>query len=231
VKILALDTSTNACSAALLLDNESIQRHQIAPQEHSNLILPMIDELMAEAGISLSALDAIAFGRGPGSFVGVRIAASVTQGIAFASELPVVAVSSLAALAQGTDIEKTLVAFDARMAEVYWGAYSRNEQNIVELLATEVVCKPEEVNYPQKTELVSWIGIGTGWESYKEALSKRLPEVVVKSNILYPEAKNIAILGAYNFRLGDIIGAKDVRPVYIRDQVVKNYHPNPLNLV
>ena len=231
MKILALDTSTNACSAALLLDNESIQRHQIAPQEHSNLILPMIDGLMAEAGISLSALDAIAFGRGPGSFVGVRIAASVTQGIAFAGELPVVAVSSLAALAQGSQIEKTLVAFDARMAEVYWGAYCRNEQNIVELLAAEVVCKPEEVSYPQNSDMMDWTGIGTGWDSYKEALSKRMPEVAVKSEILYPEAKNIAILGAYSYQLGEIIGAQDVHPVYIRNQVVRNYQSNPLNLV
>jgi len=224
VKILALDTSTNACSAALMLDNETIQRHQIAPQEHSNLILPMIDELMAEAGTSLSELDAIAFGRGPGSFVGVRIAASVTQGIAFASELPVVAVSSLAALAQGAEFEKTLVTFDARMGEVYWGAYSRTAQNIVELVTEEGVCKPEEVVVPQSTGTASWAGIGTGWDSYKKELSEHLPEVAVQSDFLYPEAKYVAILGAYSYGLGDILGAQDVRPVYIRDRVVRNYH-------
>lgn len=220
MKILALDTSTNACSVALLLGKESIQRHEIAPREQSNLILAMIDELMASAELSLSALDAIAFGRGPGSFVGLRIAASVTQGIAFASELPVVAVSSLAALAQGAPFERLLAAFDARMGEVYWGAYCKNEQNIVVSQSPEVVCKPEKVTCPQNSSTTGWTGIGTGWHAYKKTLSNRLPEVVVPSGIMYPQAKDIAILGEHGFRLGEFMSATDVQPIYIRDQVV-----------
>jgi len=221
VKILALDTSTNACSVALLVENESLQRHEIAPREHSNLILPMIDELMAAAELSPSALDAIAFGRGPGSFVGLRIAASVTQGIAFASDLPVVAISSLAALAQGARYERTLVAFDARMGEVYWGVYARNAQNVVESLTAEVVCKPEKVAYPQHTAGITWTGVGTGWQAYKKELSKRLPEVEIPPGVLYPQAKDIAFLGVHKFGLGEFMAAQEVQPIYIRNQVVK----------
>jgi tRNA threonylcarbamoyladenosine biosynthesis protein TsaB len=122
MKLLAIDTATEACSAAIYIDGETVQRYRIAPREHSHIILPMIDELLAETGCYLSAMSAIAFGRGPGSFMGVRIAAGVTQGIAFAHDLPVVPVSTLAAIAQTahvqTQAEKVLAAIDARMNEV-----------------------------------------------------------------------------------------------------------------
>ncbi len=222
MKILALDTATNACSAALLLDGSSIQRYQIAPREHSSLILAMLDELMAEAGVSLSTLDAIAFGQGPGSFVGLRIAASVTQGIAFSHELPVVPVSSLAALAQGSGFDNTLTAFDARMGEVYWGAYSRNSDNIMELVGVEMVCKPGQVICPGNTDMTRWAGVGTGWSAYEKELTKQLPGVVYQADILYPEAKDIAILGANRLKLGGAVAAQDVQPVYIRNQVAKS---------
>ncbi len=127
MKLLAIDTSTDACSAALWLNGEVRQRYQVAPREHGQLILPMIESLLAEAGLALTQLDTLAFGRGPGGFTGVRIANSVIQGLAFGADLPVVPISSLAALAQGAYTEmgtpQILAAIDARIGEVYWGAY------------------------------------------------------------------------------------------------------------
>ena len=125
MKILALDTSTEACSAALLIDTEIHQRYEVAPREHGALILPMIETLLSEAGCAPTQLDALAFGRGPGAFVGVRIATGVAQGIAFAADLPVIPVSSLAAMAQSVEHGNVYSAIDARMNEVYWGAYRK----------------------------------------------------------------------------------------------------------
>ena len=139
MKILALDTSTEACSAALLIDSQISQRYEVAPREHGALILPMIERLLVDAGVVLSQLDALAFGRGPGAFVGVRIATGVAQGIAFAADLPVVPVSSLAALAQSVEHANVYSAIDARMDEVYWAAYRKNNEGVVELLGEETV--------------------------------------------------------------------------------------------
>ena len=132
MKILAIDTSTEACSAALLIDGDLQGVYKLAPREHSLLILKMIDGLLSDAGITVSELDAIAFGRGPGSFMGLRIAAGVVQGIAYAHELPVIPVSTLKAIAQRASEETrhqhVLAAIDARMDEVYWAAYSLQGQ-------------------------------------------------------------------------------------------------------
>ena len=138
------------------------QRFKIAPQAHSKLILPMIDSLLDEAGINLAKIDAIAFGRGPGSFVGVRIGAGVTQGIAYAADLPVIPVSSLAACAQGIDAEKILVAFDARMNQIYWGAYTFGDQGVVRLHGQEQVISPHDAKPPANGD--GWVGAGSGWK-------------------------------------------------------------------
>ena len=151
MKILALDTSTEACSAALLIDGEITSQYQLAPREHSRLILKIIDKLLSDAKVSVSSLDAIAFGRGPGSFMGLRIAAGVVQGIAFAHDIPVIPISTLKAIAQRayeqTNIENVLVAIDARMDEVYWGAYSLvNQQWITD--GEECVISPDKIQLP-----------------------------------------------------------------------------------
>ena len=152
-----------------------IQRYQVAPRGHGDLILPMVDELMSAAGLSPTQLDAVAFGRGPGAFTGVRIATSVAQGIAFAADLPVVPVSSLAALAQAgfryKGYRAMLCAMDARMDEIYWGAY-QIEQGVVSLLSVECVCRPEEA--PELPEIgEQWHAMGNGWEVYAESLTER----------------------------------------------------------
>ena len=142
MKILALDTATEACSAALLSGDGSVyERHDIAPRRHAELILPMVDGILTEAGLGLNDLDAIAFGRGPGAFTGVRIAAGVTQGLALGAGLPVIPVSSLAALAQPALGKAAIVlpAIDARMGEVYWAAYESDQDGLVTALAGEQV--------------------------------------------------------------------------------------------
>ena len=148
LKILAIDTSTDACSVALMVDGAVCNRCELGRQ-HSSRVLSMLDELLVESGLALTQLDAVAFGRGPGLFTGLRIGAGVVQGLAFGADLPVVPVSSLAALAQGLDTERTLSAFDARMSQVYWGAYVRNAQGMVELVGGECVVAPQCVPLPE----------------------------------------------------------------------------------
>jgi tRNA threonylcarbamoyladenosine biosynthesis protein TsaB len=142
--ILALDTSTEACSVALWADGAVTERFELGSQ-HSERILPMTQEALAEAGVALTQIDAVAFGRGPGSFTGLRICAGVAQGLAFGADVPVLPVSSLAALAQGIEAPGVLAAFDARMDQLYWGAYVRNARGLVELSGAEKVLAPRDI--------------------------------------------------------------------------------------
>ena len=143
MKILAVETATEACSAALSVEGEIIERYTVSPREHSLLILPMLESLLAEAGLVLNQLDALAFGRGPGSFTGVRIAAGVIQGVAFGADLPVAPVSTLAAMAQDIFAKSretaVFTALDARMGEVYWGVYQKSEDGYATLWGEEAV--------------------------------------------------------------------------------------------
>lgn len=222
MKILALDTSTEACSAALLIDSDIRERFQIAPREHGALILPMIEQLLVEAAISLTQLDALAFGRGPGAFVGVRIATGVAQGIAFAADLPVVPVSSLAALALGVEQPCVYSAIDARMNEVYWGAYRKNTAGLVELQGEETVCPPQAVMPSQLgSEAEKWYGVGTGWGVYASVLQKQVGGVAGYDANRYPQAMHIARLGRHELLQGRAVEATKATPTYLRDNVAK----------
>ena len=224
MKILAIDTATEACSAALYADGEINQFYRVAPREHSHIILPMIEQLLAEAEISLAQLDALAFGRGPGSFMGVRIAAGVTQGIAFARGLPVVPVSTLAAIAQTahaeTGTEHVLAAIDARMNEVYWGAYVLSDDGCVHLQGSESVIAPERASIPAEHE---WTGAGTGWSAYGEILNAAIAPAGLAGqlNDCLPTAASIARLAAADFQAGRHVDASQAVPVYLRDNVAK----------
>ena len=173
-QLLAIETSEEACSAALLSDGACSELFELEPRRHSELILPMIDRLLAEAGLPRSALDAVAFGRGPGSFTGVRIATAVAQGIGFGLDIPVIPVSTLQALAQGihrlSGTEQVLAALDARMHEVYWGAFS-SDGTIMRAAGEELVIAPADVPLPEDGQ---WTGAGSGWTSYLDILSQRL---------------------------------------------------------
>ena len=217
MNLLALETATEACSAALAIDGEIREVFKVAPREHSELILPMVDELMAEAGITIEQVDAIAFGRGPGAFTGLRIAVGVTQGIAFGAGLPVVPVSTLAALAQGSESDRVLAAIDARMDEVYWGAYQRNSTGQMDLCGQESVIAPGQVPLPEND---GWFGVGTGWGSYCALLTERCGgQLEGWSGENLPHAADVARLGIAGFDAGEALSAEQAIPVYLRDQV------------
>ncbi|RUM93524.1 MAG: tRNA (adenosine(37)-N6)-threonylcarbamoyltransferase complex dimerization subunit type 1 TsaB [Thiothrix sp.] len=223
MKILALDTSTEACSVALLNGAELHSRYVVQPRKHAALILPMLEEVLTEAGMILGDLDALAFGCGPGSFTGVRIATATAQGVAASVNLTVIPVSSLAAIAQravdekGT--EKIACAIDARMGEVYWGCYRQNNEGVVELEGTECVIAPQAVPVPQGS---GWTGAGTGWSAYEESLILRMGPALLDLNAgLLPNAAALAKLAAVDFQQGKTVSAGKALPVYLRNQVAR----------
>jgi len=221
MKLLAIETSTEACSAALLLGNEIQSRYEIAPQQHANLILPMVNELLAQAGIKLQQLDAIAFGRGPGSFTGVRIAASVTQGLAFGADVPVIPVSTLAAIAQHMYREqqkiKVLAAIDARISEVYWAAYELDNNNLMQLTGEECVIAPDSVAVPEGKD---WFGAGTGWSAYLPQLQSRTKgHITGYQGDAFPHAEDIIALASPLLASGQVLPPEQAIPVYLRDNV------------
>lgn len=224
-RLLAIDTSGEACSAALLAEGVIHQRCEIAPRRHGELILGMMDAVLKEAGLELPQLDALAFGRGPGSFTGVRIATAVIQGAAFGAARPVVGISTLAALAQGAlrraGVRQVLSALDARMNEVYWGCFTADEADLMQPCCEERVCPPQEAAIPPG-ESGAWHGVGPGWSAYVETLTDRLG---AQLSSLEPEAlceaQDIATLAAAAFTRGEAVAAEFALPVYLRDQVTR----------
>jgi tRNA threonylcarbamoyladenosine biosynthesis protein TsaB len=223
MKILAIDTATEACSAALYIESKApdagiTSEYQLAPREHSRLILKMIDRLLSQAGIAVAELDAIAFGRGPGSFMGLRIAAGVVQGIAFAHDIPVIPVSTLKTIAQRayelTGSKNVLAAIDARMDEVYWAKYSLTGKQWV-LDGEEQVISPDK-----------WVGAGTGWASYADRL---LPNddlnLLAKLDDCFPSAEVIVKLAIEELKAGNTVSAAEAIPVYLRNDVAKKPKP------
>lgn len=228
MKILALDTATEACSVALLVDGQVIAREMEFERGHAEHVLPMVDSVLAEAGIELTGLDAIAFGRGPGGFTGVRLAASVTQGLAFGAGLPVVPISDLAAVAlRAFDLDakcsRVVICNDARMNEVYWACFSRTLSETT----------PERVGPPNGVEVPGdWreaIGAaGRGFRVYQELRTKLLcasnshPAVAhLISDSLLPRAQEIAMLAIAEVQAGRVVAAENAIPVYLRDNVAK----------
>ncbi|MCH4874147.1 tRNA (adenosine(37)-N6)-threonylcarbamoyltransferase complex dimerization subunit type 1 TsaB [Pseudomonas sp. TMW22091] len=215
--LLALDTATEACSVALLHDGKVTSHYEVIPRLHAQKLLPMIKDLLAEAGIELSAVDAIAFGRGPGAFTGVRIAIGVVQGLAFALERPVLPISNLAVLAQRAFREhgatQVASAIDARMDEVYWGCY-REQAGEMCLAGVEAVLPPEVAALPDGAS-GEWFGAGTGW-GYAERLS--LKPYAMDAGML-PHAEDLLALARFAWARGEAITADDAQPVYLRDKV------------
>lgn len=223
--IIAIETSTEKCSAALLRDGALLQRSELAPRRHAELILPMIELLLNEAGLSRRQLDAIAVGRGPGAFTGVRLAISVAQGLALGLDLPVLPISSLAALAQDTpaDVEAPILAvIDARMGEVYAGAFRRTADGLVDSISAESVGPASMVVIPTNVGMKSdaWAVVGSGWAVYQDALGARLrgsPRWTDGSR--YPEARAVVTLAATQFAEGYGVAPEFALPVYLRDKV------------
>lgn len=221
-KILALDTATENCSVALMVGDQIYVRSEVAPRDHTKKVLPMVDEVLKEAGITLSELDALAYGRGPGSFTGVRIGIGIAQGLAFGADLPMIGVSTLQAMAQGCyrkhQVTRVACAIDARMSEVYWGRFGRQEDGSWDAIDQECVVPPAEVAEQTALDEQVWYTAGTGWEAYSEEFSA-LQLKRQASDVLFPDAEDIVYLAKLELEKGNTVAVEDSSPVYLRDKV------------
>jgi len=222
MKILALDTTQEYCSVALAVGTELIVREELAPRSHTELILLQVESVLAEAGLTLRQLDALAYGRGPGSFTGLRIAAGVVQGLALGADLPVAPVSSLAAMAQGAyrnndHATHICAAFDARIQEVYWGSYQLLD-GIMQSVTEEAVNAPEDLFLPDEGK---WLAIGSGWAAYpqmQQRLQGRLSDVMADT---VPLARDMIPAARQIIRNKGTVSAEAAIPVYLRQKVAQ----------
>lgn len=221
MKLLALETSTEACSVALWIDGDVRERHEIAPRRHTDLVLPWCDALLAEAGIAKSAIDAIAVGRGPGAFTGVRLAVALAQGMALALERPVLPVSTLAALAMRApplDDAAILAVIDARMGEFYAGVFERRGDGLVVAAGEEALLSPKHP-LPVAITAGTLVGVGSGFKAPAwQALAASAVMLACDPEGL-PHAADVARLGAAAFDRGAAIAADRLEPAYLRDKV------------
>ncbi len=233
MRILALETSTEYCSCALSINGETRAWHVLAGQSHSDLLLPAVARLMAEAGLAFSQLDAIAFGAGPGSFTGLRIACGAAQGLAFAHDLPVAAVASTEALAEGAardhSATRVITAFDARMGELYLAAYERlggeglgagdgasgADANWRELLAPQLA-HPDAL--PVLPARAAWFGAGSGFAAYGAALLASYAPLQIDAACV-PHAAAVASIGTRRAARGETVAAEHAAPLYVRNKV------------
>ncbi|PMB55016.1 tRNA (adenosine(37)-N6)-threonylcarbamoyltransferase complex dimerization subunit type 1 TsaB [Coxiella endosymbiont of Rhipicephalus microplus] len=218
-KLLALETATPACSVALWLNGEITQQFEIAPQRHSDILLDRVDKLLSDAGMNLKNLDAIAFGSGPGSFMGIRIATGVAQGIAYGIDLPVIPVSTLQALAQVAyqkiKSERVIAGWDARMDSIYWGVYQVDYRNIMQAITGDHLNYPKDIEFLTKNE----IGVGNAWALYRASLSPDFPFIEKE---IYPEAASVAMIAHQKFKQGDVLAPQKAEPTYIRETVTRS---------
>ncbi len=223
LRILALDTSTEACSVAVICGGELAEDYRELPRAHTRFILPMVDELLNRCEMSLGELDAIAFGAGPGSFTGLRVCAATVQGLAFASDIPVVPVSTLRAMAQSwldgalrsniADGAVIHAALDARMDEIYSGEYEI-QAGIANLKGAERLCHPADLQF-DAPELIA--GVGSGWGFRGQFVA--MPAVQRIETEIQPRAAAIAKLGAHDLQQGFAQPADAAQPVYLRENV------------
>ena len=226
MNILAIETATDACSCALEFSGTVSARHAIEPRRHTELLLPMIDEVLADAKADLGVLDAIAFGRGPGSFTGLRIACSVAQGLGFGAGRPLIAVSTLQVIATGMrrsrGTPRVLVALDARMGEVYWGGFAWDGVTMVPVFE-ESVAPPDAVRVPAAGE---WAGAGSGWAAHRAVLEARVtdrlgrPADPVDASRL-PRASDMLVPARLTLEAGLAVAPEDAAPVYLRNRVAR----------
>ena len=216
MKILALDASTEHCSVALWRDGEVDAREAHAGQRHSELLLPMVDDLLGRHGLKITGLDGIAFGEGPGSFTGLRIACGVTQGLAFGAGLRVVGVSTLLAMAAATRAERAVCCLDARMGEIYHGAFKRAGADWVTVCAPGLCAPGAAPELPDG----SWTGCGSGFAAHGPALELRYRgrlSAIIPG--VFPHASDIVRLAVREFEQGRAVAAEQAGPVYLRDKV------------
>lgn len=219
--ILAIDATTEACSVALQHDHGMVSRYRETARGHSTMLLGMVEEALAEAGVARGALNIVAFCCGPGSFTGVRIAAGVAQGLAMGQEVPVAPVSTLACLAQRayreTGAARVLSAIDARMGEVYWGAFTLGADGVMATEGREAVLHPDAVLLPDGD---GWRVFGTGWGRYPKVLTARLGDRLAgEGGVLLPSAVDALPMARKLADAGELVPPEQAQPVYLRDQV------------
>ncbi|HKK04149.1 MAG TPA: tRNA (adenosine(37)-N6)-threonylcarbamoyltransferase complex dimerization subunit type 1 TsaB [Gammaproteobacteria bacterium] len=218
MNILALDTASRACSVALAAGGGLYERVEETPRRHAAMLLPMAEACLAEAGLTLAELDAVAFGRGPGSFTGLRIAASVAQGVGYGAGLPVVPVSNLAACAVAAwrkhGWSRVLTAFDARMDELYAAPYRVGEDGLAVAAGDEVLVGPDKLEAPAGA---GWQGAGSGFAAWP-AVAGRLGLATVDA-ALEPRARDLLGLAADAVARGEAVSAEQALPVYLRERV------------
>lgn len=219
--ILAVDTSTEACSMALIFNNKLYSDFVISQRDHTKQVLPMIDNLLKQANCTISQIDAIAFAKGPGSFTGVRIGIGIAQGLALGLDKPMIPVSTLATLAQGAYREKgakqIVSAIDARMGEIYLGVYQIIANGDLQLMIDECVIKPNQVSSYLSSLALDYDSVyyaGTGWNTYLDML-KGLQD----GNSLLPKAEDMLMIAKQQYVKGNIIAVQDVEATYLRNEV------------
>lgn len=217
MRLLAIDTATERCSVALRLDGRVVERSSEQPRGAADLVLPMVESVLQEAGVRLADLDGIAYGRGPGAFTGVRIGVGVVQGLAFGVGLQTVGISNLAAVAQqvAQPGDRILVCMDARMEQVYWSSFAREHgAELVTPLSAERVDAPDAVVDGNYTVLA-----GTGFKAYTQLRARLASGDRMVHEAILPKASDIALLAEAEFRAGRARPATEAEPVYVRDQV------------
>lgn len=216
MKLLALDSSTEHCSAAVSIDGAVRAREAHAGQTHSSVLLGMVDELLCAEGMALRDLDAIAYGEGPGSFTGLRIACGLVQGLAFGAQRPVVGVGTLLAMAEGAAAPRVVCCLDARMQEIYLAAYEREERGWRTVHAPSV-CPPTAA---PRLPGDGWLGCGSGFAAHRAVLCERYgAQLAALEPERYPHARDIARLGLARLRAGMVLAPEEAVPVYLREKV------------
>lgn len=222
MRILAIDTATEACSAALWNEGVISAHFELCPREHTQRILPLVQALLTEGGVELSALNALAFGRGPGSFTGVRIGIGIAQGLALGADLPMIGVSTLMTMAEGawrkTGAVRVLAAIDARMGEVYWAEYQRDKQGVWHGEETEAVLKPDAVNARLKQLDGQWATVGTGWQAWPE-MSFGAQVQLTEGEMPLPMAEDMLPIACQQLSQNRTLAVEHAEPVYLRNEV------------
>jgi tRNA threonylcarbamoyladenosine biosynthesis protein TsaB len=231
VKLLAIDTSSLACSVALHDGSSVFERHEEREREHTRLLTPMIRSVLLDADLAIADLDAIVLGNGPGSFIGMRIAASVAQGLAHGAGLKIVPVSSLAAVAAQvfaeTDAQEAVVAQDAHMNEVYLGAYRRSDANLPVPIFAERLQGQLLIEEIATANTASRVAAGFGWQRYPELMSINKTSFRSCTEFLYPRAAYLLSLGALAIENGETIDPQDLVPAYLRHKVAERPSGKP----
>lgn len=225
MKLLALDTSSDACSVALQLDNTISETHVVEPKQHTRLLIPMIRDSLRDAGVQLQDLDAIILGNGPGSFIGMRIAASVAQGLAFGSGLKIVPVSSMAAVAaevmETYSAAEVIVAQDARMNEAYLGIYRNDGDGIPTAVTDEMLQPIEKIDVLAAANASELFAAGHAWEKYPALLELNRAAIAELVDVRYPKARYLLGLGMRAWQAGVAIAPENLAPAYIRTKVAE----------